>query len=217
MNYWTNEANNLVGFELGFQSKVTYCVKSQIWGSTKGTYHHKSISFAREVISVYFYANWAAASAAGTRLQFIEFTLDDDSKVSIGTETAAITTAKTSAVAGTLNNGSLLVSLNGKGRFIGLEIRQQVDALGQVYMMGTKVLYNSSTKCDIANTSYVQVSTGSDFTCEVIKETVIQTLTIVNPLQDKLGLVCNLTGSLLTTQTFLTQVWDAASKTATLT
>lgn len=80
------------------------------------------ISYDREVVSVFMYANWSAAKAENTRLQYIEIELDDGSKVKVGSETSDATSARASAP-GTLASGALFESMVGAGRFVGLEIK----------------------------------------------------------------------------------------------
>ena len=130
---------------------------------------HK-ISYDREVVSVFMYADWSAA-AADSRVQYIEIELDDGSKVKVGTETAAATSARTSAP-GTIVPGALFESMVGVGRFVGLVIRPWKPLNGTENIMGAQVIVNTATRCDIANAIYVSTSSGNSFVGEVYKDTI---------------------------------------------
>ena len=81
-------------------------MKSHTWGTATGTNSEFKIPYDREVKSIFFYSDWAHADRINTRLQFIELTLDEGTKVKIGTETAAITAAIGAATYGTISNGA---------------------------------------------------------------------------------------------------------------
>ena len=96
-------------------------------------------------------------------MQYIELTLDDDTKVKIGYETADITAASSAATFGTLSNGAQLINLNGKGRFIGFKAKTQHDHnTGVDVIMGFSVLYNGSTQCDVGDT--ISIASGDPTT-----------------------------------------------------
>ena len=116
---WRNGEGRLVGMHFSWQSKVTFCKKAKSWGSQLGTVTKHNISYDREVVNVFIYSDWTK-TGAGSSVQYIELELDDGLKVKVGTETAAATTARADAVAGTIASGALFETMVGVGRFVGL-------------------------------------------------------------------------------------------------
>jgi len=137
-------------------------------------------------------------------LNYIELTLDDSTKVKVGTETAAITTAVGAATFGTIINGAQLIEFNGKGRFLGLKVKTQNDASSNVdVMMGVTVLHNSTTKCDISNGMRIVTDGGTTLNVEAMRPEVVKTHTIGYNLMDAFGISCPLATKEQTNYAFL--------------